>query len=121
LISPFTVTIKIKPTDLDGSQILNVKRVVVLFNGVVRQGHFSPNTSFEKSIIIPVKLLTNRNALRVEVLQGCPVALFLFDIPNVYLVNEPVLAFGRYLRLCRIRFIGLDIVVLQTGYHGLHA
>ena len=87
----------------------------------MRQGHFCPDSAFQQAIIVPIELLADRDALGVEVLQRCPVALFLFDVANVNLIDEPMLALGGHLGLSRIRLVRPNVVFLQRRQHGLHA
>jgi len=97
---------------LDWAQILDRKRVVVFVDVVVRQGHFRPNSAFQQAIVVPVELLADGDTLRVEILQRCPVPLFLFDVTNVNLVDKPVLALGGYLGLRRIGLVWPHVVLL---------
>jgi hypothetical protein len=109
----FGIAVKIEAADLDRSQVFNVERVVVFFDVVMRQRHLSPNPALQQAVIVAIELFADRNALRIEVLQRCPVALFLLDITNVNLVDKAVLALRRHLGLRGIGLVRANVVVLQ--------
>jgi hypothetical protein len=89
--------------------------------GLCIERHFRPDAPLQQAIVVAIELFTDGDALRVEVLQGGPVALLLLDIADMHLVDETMLALGRHLRLRRVRLVGFDVVVLQAGQHRFHA
>ncbi|MNQ98745.1 hypothetical protein D3C85_1144500 [compost metagenome] len=84
------------------------------------QGHLGPNATFKQSIVVAVELLADRNPLRVEVFQRCPVTLLFLDIAHVNLVDEPVFALSGNLGLSGIGFIRANVILLQGRQHCLH-
>jgi hypothetical protein len=73
----FCIALEVEARQLDRPQVFDVERVVVFLDVVVRQGHLGPDAAFQQAIVVAVELLADRDALRVEVLQRCPVALLL--------------------------------------------
>ena len=115
------VAVEVEAAELDRPQVLDVEGVVVVLDVVVRERHLGPDAAFEQAVVVPVELLADGDALRVEVLQRRPVPLLLLDVADVDLVDEPVLALGRDARLRRVGLVRPDVVVLQRGENGLHA
>ena len=111
--SAFCVAIEVEAGQLDRAQVLDGERVVVFVDVVVRQGDFGPNAAFQQPVVVTVELFANRDALRVEVFQRCPVALLFLDVANVNLVDEPVLALGGDLGLRDIGLVWPNVVFLQ--------
>ena len=93
---------------------------MVRIDVVMGDSDFGPYASLQQTIVVPVKPFPDGNALRVEILQGRPVALFLFDIAHVHFVDKAMLAFGGDPGLGHIRLIRADVVVLQCGQHRFH-
>ena len=121
MASTLHVAVEVEPAELDRPQVLDVKGVVVLLNGVVRHGHLGPQAPFEQALVVAVPLLADSDALRVEVFQRRPMPFFFLDIANMDLVDEAVLAQRRYLGLLGVGLVGPHIVVLQGGQHRVHA
>ena len=84
-------------------------------------GHFGPDAALQETVVVSVEPFPDGNALRVKILQGRPVALFLFHIAHVHLVNKAMLAFRGHPGLRRIGLIGTHVVVLEGGQDRFHA